>query len=99
MDGFAVCRRLREDGNRVPIIMLTARDGIEDRVTGLDLGADDYLPKPFAFPELAARVRALLRRDKVHKVRVIKIADLVIDTAGHQVTRAGLEIALTHREY
>lgn len=72
---------------------------MEDRVRGLDLGADDYLPKPFDFQELLARVRALLRRDKVHRTRVIRVADLVIDTAQRRVTRAGVEIGLSHREY
>lgn len=99
MDGWRVCETLRARGNRVPVLMLTARDTIDDRVRGLDLGADDYLPKPFAFPELLARVRALLRRDKVHKTRVIRVADLTIDTAQRRVTRAGREIGLSHREY
>jgi DNA-binding response OmpR family regulator len=80
MDGLQVCEHLRDQGNRVPILMLTARDTVEDKVRGLDVGADDYLPKPFAFPELSARVRALLRRDKVHRTKIIKVADLTIDT-------------------
>ncbi len=99
MDGLQVCEQLRDQGNRVPILMLTARDTVEDRVHGLDVGADDYLPKPFAFPELSARVRALLRRDKVHRTKIIKVADLTIDTAQHVVTRAGQVIGLSHREY
>ncbi len=99
VDGLRVCEELREDASRVPILMLTARDATEDRVRGLDAGADDYLPKPFAFPELLARVRALLRRDKVHRTRVLRVADLVIDTAQRRVTRAGREIGLSHREY
>ena len=99
LDGLQVCERLRELGNRVPILMLTARDTVEDKVRGLDLGADDYLPKPFAFPELSARIRALLRRDKVHKTKIIRVADLVIDTSQRLVTRAGLTIGLSHREY
>ncbi len=99
IDGLRVCEELREDSSRVPILMLTARDATEDRVRGLDAGADDYLPKPFAFPELLARVRALLRRDKVHRTRVLRVADLVIDTAQRRVTRAGREIGLSHREY
>jgi DNA-binding response OmpR family regulator len=99
IDGWRICQMLREDGNDVPILMLTARGSIEDRVQGLELGADDYLPKPFAFPELLARVRALLRRDKKHKTRLIRVADLEIDTAQWRVTRAGVEIKLTHREY
>src|SRR5258708_7190759 len=72
---------------------------LEDRVKGLELGADDYLVKPFEFPELIARVRALVRRDRLHRTRVIHIGDLEIDTALHRVTRAGVEIGLSHREY
>ena len=98
-DGWQVCEALREGGSRVPILMLTARDGTADRVRGLDLGADDYLPKPFDFGELLARVRALLRRDQMHKTRTIRVADLVIDTAQHRVTRAGQEVGLSRREY
>jgi two-component system copper resistance phosphate regulon response regulator CusR len=79
--------------------VLTARDAVEDRVRGLDLGADDYLPKPFHFAELLARVRALLRRDKVHKSRIIRISDIEIDTGRHRVTRNGRELELTPREY
>jgi len=99
MDGWEVCKRLREMRRTEPILMLTARDSMDDRVRGLDLGADDYLCKPFGFPELQARVRALLRRERVHKSRVIKIADLEIDTASRRVTRAGNEISLTRREF
>lgn len=99
MDGWAVCRALRSERNSTPILMLTARDAVEDRVAGLDLGADDYLPKPFDFGELIARVRSLLRRDKVHKSRVIQIGDLEIDTAAHRVVRGEQEITLTRREY
>jgi DNA-binding response OmpR family regulator len=98
-DGWSICRELRAERSRVPILMLTARDTVEDRVRGLDMGADDYLPKPFDFKELSARIRALLRRDKVHKSRVIHIADLEIDTAQRRVSRAGVEIGLSHREY
>jgi two-component system copper resistance phosphate regulon response regulator CusR len=79
--------------------MLTARGTIDDKVRGLEMGADDYLPKPFDFSELLARVRALLRRDKVNRSRRIKIADLEIDTNTRRVTRAGVEIGLSHREY
>ena len=79
--------------------MLTARDAVDDRVRGLDLGADDYLPKPFDFNELLARVRALLRREAVHKGRVIQIADLVIDTKQRRVLRGDQEVPLTPREY
>ena len=99
IDGWEICRRLREDGNRTPILMLTARGAPDERVKGLDMGADDYLPKPFHFPELLARVRALVRRDRVHKGRTIKVADLEIDTNARSVTRAGKPITLTGREY
>lgn len=99
MDGWRVCEELRRRRNRVPILMLTARDAVNDRVRGLDAGADDYLPKPFDFGELMARVRALLRRDRVHRTRVIQIADLSIDTSQRLVTRAGIPIGLSHREY
>lgn len=99
MSGWDVCEALRSRRNRVPILMLTARGAIEDRVRGLDAGADDYLPKPFDFTELLARVRALVRRDRVHRTRVIRIADLEIDTALRRVTRAGVEIGLSCREY
>lgn len=99
MTGWQVCEELRARCNRVPILMLTARGAVDDRVRGLDLGADDYLGKPFDFTELLARVRALLRRDKVHRARVIRIADLEIDTAARRVTRAGVEIGLSCREY
>jgi DNA-binding response OmpR family regulator len=98
-DGWSICRELRTRRKTVPILMLTARDAVEDRVKGLETGADDYLPKPFDFNELIARVRALLRRDKVHKAGVIRIADLEIDTAAARVRRAGQEIHLTPREY
>lgn len=98
-DGYSVCEELRMQRNRVPILMLTARDTVKDRVRGLDMGADDYLPKPFDFQELMARVRALIRRDKVNRTRVIRVGDLTIDTAQRRVTRAGLEIGLSNREY
>lgn len=99
MDGLRVCEELRSRRNRVPVLMLTARDAVDDRVRGLDTGADDYLPKPFDFQELIARVRALLRRDRMHRTRVIRVGDLEIDTAQRRVTRAGKEIGLSHREY
>lgn len=99
IDGFTLCRELRARKVRVPILMLTARDAVSDRVKGLDIGADDYLPKPFDFDELLARVRALVRRDKVNKSRVIRAGDLEIDTGSHIVKRAGKEIQLTRREY
>ena len=99
MDGWRVCQELRERRNRIPILMLTALGDLDDKIHGLELGADDYLPKPFEFPELVARVRALLRRDKMHRTSVIRIADLEIDTAGRRVSRAGAPIDLSHREY
>jgi DNA-binding response OmpR family regulator len=99
IDGMSICREIREARNSVPILMLTARDAVDDRVTGLEIGADDYLPKPFEFKELLARVHALLRRDKLHKARKIQVADLEIDTAAHSVRRGGKEIALSPREY
>lgn len=99
IDGWRICESLRARKSRVPILMLTARDTIQDKVRGLDTGADDYLAKPFDFQELLARVRALLRRDKMHKTRTIRVADLEIDTAQRRVTRGGVEIGLSHREY
>jgi len=98
-DGWTICRAVRLRRNPVPILMLTARDAIEDRVRGLNVGADDYLPKPFDFSELLARVRALLRRDKLHKGGQIRIADLEIDSLKRQVTRGDQEILLTPREF
>jgi two-component system copper resistance phosphate regulon response regulator CusR len=98
-DGFAVCKEIRKIGNRVPILMLTALDGIEDRITGLDVGADDYLAKPFAFRELLARLRALLRRSGELRPANIRVSDLVVDTAAQSVSRAGRRIALTTKEY
>ena len=99
LDGWRVCEELRARGSRVPILMLTARAAVDDRVRGLEIGADDYLPKPFDFKELLARVRALVRRDALHRTRVIRVADLEIDTAARRVTRAGVEIGLSCREY
>lgn len=99
MDGWRICEELRESRIRVPILMLTAKGTLEDKVRGFETGADDYLPKPFEFPELLARVRALIRRDKIHKSRVIRIADLEIDTAQRKVTRGGTVIGLSRREY
>lgn len=98
-DGFEVCRELRATGSNVPVIMLTARDTIQDRITGLDTGADDYLTKPFEVAELLARLRALLRRGHVVRPASIHIADLVIDTQAHRVTRGGRLIELTAKEY
>ena len=98
-DGFEVCRELREAGNEAPILMLTARDAVADRVNGLDTGADDYLLKPFDFKELLARIRALLRRKSEIRPARIVIADMVIDTTSQRVWRAGQEIPLTTKEY
>jgi two-component system copper resistance phosphate regulon response regulator CusR len=97
--GFELCRSLRERGTDTPILMLTARDTVEDRVTGLDAGADDYLTKPFAFQELVARVRALARRRPALQPRVVRIADLEIDLAGRRARRAGRPIELTAKEF
>jgi two-component system copper resistance phosphate regulon response regulator CusR len=97
--GFQVCSELRGQGIRTPVLMLTARDMVEDRVTGLNSGADDYLSKPFAFTELLARVRALLRRAKQFRPEVLEVADLQLNTASHAVTRQGRHINLTAKEY
>lgn len=99
MDGWRICEELRACRVRTPILMLTARGAVSDRVRGLELGADDYLPKPFDFTELLARVQALLRRDKIHKTRHIRIADLEVDTGQRRVRRAGREVTLSQREY
>jgi heavy metal response regulator len=98
-DGFAVCRELRKQKNEVPILMLTARDDVRDKIYGLDSGADDYLTKPFAFGEFLARVRVLLRRNRAVKTTVLKVGDLELDQLSHDVTRAGKTIELTATEY
>jgi two-component system copper resistance phosphate regulon response regulator CusR len=98
-DGFAVCKELRKSGQRMPILMLTARDAVEDRITGLDHGADDYLTKPFEFRELLARLRALLRRTGGLQPAQLVVADLIVDTAGQNVSRGGRSITLTAKEY
>lgn len=98
-DGLTVCRELRSKGGSVPILMLTALDAVSDRITGLDAGADDYLVKPFDFHELLARVRALLRRGPALHSDRIEVADLVIETRGRIVERAGRQLKLTAREY
>jgi two-component system copper resistance phosphate regulon response regulator CusR len=98
-DGFAVCRELRSKGVRTPILMLTARDSVDDRVTGLDCGADDYLTKPFDFKELLARLRALARRPTEVRPELLRIADLTLNTANHSVSRAGKAVRLTAKEY
>jgi two-component system copper resistance phosphate regulon response regulator CusR len=98
-NGFEVCRELRGAGIKLPILMLTARDAIDDRVKGLDSGADDYLSKPFDFKELLARMRALLRRAKDLRPEILQVADLTLNTANHMVTRGGRHISLTAKEY
>jgi heavy metal response regulator len=99
MDGFSVCRELRSSGILTPIIMLTAKDTLEDKVLGLTEGADDYLTKPFSFEELLARIRALLRRSQDYKTKALRVGDLEMDPVRHQVTRGGQKIALTGKEY
>ena len=99
MDGFEVCRRLRAARCWSPVLMLTARDAVEDRVLGLDVGADDYLTKPFAFPELFARVRALVRRGGVERPAALVIGDVRLDPAARVATRAGEPLALSAREF
>jgi two-component system OmpR family response regulator len=99
LDGIAVLRRLRTKGKDVPVLLLTARDGVDDRVKGLDTGADDYLVKPFALAELIARVKALVRRRYARPTPVIRVGDLEVDTAKRVVSRAGATVALSAREY
>jgi two-component system copper resistance phosphate regulon response regulator CusR len=98
-DGHTVCRELRGAGFGAPILMLTARAAVDDRVAGLDSGADDYLAKPFDFKELLARLRALLRRTKGLRPQVLRVADLTLNTGSHAVTRAGRPVGLTAKEY
>jgi DNA-binding response OmpR family regulator len=98
-DGYSLCRDLRQQGMNAPILMLTARDAIDDRVEGLDSGADDYLVKPFSMSELRARMRALLRRNKTEKTNLLQVADLEMDPANHDVQRGGAPIDLTPREF
>lgn len=98
-DGFATCRAIRSLGKRMPILMLTARDAVDDRITGLDSGADDYLTKPFEFGELLARLRALLRRPKELRPSRIVVGDLELDTASRTAKRGGRAISLTAKEY
>ena len=98
-DGFALCREIRKRGVGTPVMMLTARDHVKDRVHGLDSGADDYLTKPFAFEELVARIRALARRPRTPQPETVVIADLEVDIRAHRVTRGGKEIELTAKEF
>ena len=99
IDGFETCRRLRADGVWAPILMLTARDSIEDRVAGLDGGADDYLAKPFSFAELSARIRALVRRGSVERPTILRVGDLELDPAARTASRGGTEIQLSTKEF
>lgn len=98
-DGLTVCRELRDRRIRTPILILTARDAVEDRIKGLDSGADDYMVKPFAIDELRARLRALLRRESSDRGPTIRVGDLMLDPAQHVVTRAGLPIEFTAKEF
>jgi DNA-binding response OmpR family regulator len=98
-DGLVVCRALRAAGNSTPILMLTARDSIADRVSGLGTGADDYLTKPYAFDELLARIHALLRRSRSVQPAVLRVADLTLDPVTRRVVRGSLVITLTPKEY
>jgi len=99
MDGITLCKKLRSDGKNVPIIMLTAKDTVEDRVKGLDAGADDYLTKPFSFAELLARVRALSRRNKAMESDILKVGDLTLDPGTHEVFRGRKPIMLSATEF
>ncbi len=98
-DGFTLLKEMRDSGISTPVIMLTARANVEDRVAGLDLGADDYLPKPFSFDELAARLRSILRRSSPEKSTKLRAGDLILDTVSHLAYRQGREIELTTKEY
>jgi two-component system, OmpR family, copper resistance phosphate regulon response regulator CusR len=99
LDGWQVLQRVRQGGKHMPVLFLSARDQIEDRVKGLELGADDYLVKPFAFSELLARVRTLLRRGKANEPELLQVADLELDILRRRVTRAGKRIDLTAKEF
>jgi two-component system, OmpR family, response regulator len=98
-DGFWVCRELRARRRWMPVLMLTARDDVDDRIRGLDAGADDYLVKPFAFGELLARLRALVRRGPSERPTAVTVGDLVLDPAAHTVARAGVPVELSAREF
>jgi two-component system OmpR family response regulator len=99
MDGLEACRRLRESGVWAPVLVLTARDAVEDRIAGLDTGADDYLTKPFSFAELLARLRALVRRGAVERPSVLRVGDLELDPASRRVRRGEAEISLSAKEF
>lgn len=99
IDGLTLCKNLKREGLTVPIIMLTAKDTVDDKVAGLDTGADDYITKPFVFEELLARVRAVLRKKDSGQTTKLKVGDLLLDLVTHRVSRAGKEITLTAKEY
>lgn len=99
LDGLSLCRKLRAEGQTTPVLLLTARESVDEKVEGLDTGADDYLTKPFAYPELLARVRALLRRSTPPQPPRLKVGDLELDSVSHKVWRGGKEISLTQKEY
>lgn len=99
IDGLTLCKNLRKTDNRAPVIMITAKDTVTDKVAGLDSGADDYITKPFAFEELLARVRAILRKKDTKATNLLKAADLTLDLVTHKVTRRGIEMTLTAKEY
>jgi len=99
IDGFSLCKKLREEKINIPILMLTGKDDVTDKVKGLNSGADDYLTKPFAFEELLARVRAILRMRGAHKVTKLEVGDIILDLLTHKVTRANKEIILTTKEF
>ncbi len=98
-NGYAVCKQIREEGNLTPILMLTARDQLEDKVKGLQEGADDYLTKPFAFEELLARIKALLRRTQDYKTKTLNVGDLELDPVSRKLTRLGKPFYMTGKEY
>lgn len=99
IDGFSLLRKIRNEGNNLPVLFLTARDSIEDRVEGLDIGADDYLVKPFAFEELLARIRVLIRKNSVSNSNIITVADLTVDISSRKVKRGDNDISLSAKEY
>lgn len=99
MDGLTVCKKIREEGNTTPILMLTAKGQVTDKVLGLDIGADDYLVKPFSFEELFARIRALVRRPKTQATALVMAGDLSLDPISYTVTRAGKKISLSSKEF
>ncbi len=99
IDGLTILKNMRNSGNHTPVLILTAKDTVEDRVKGLDFGADDYLIKPFSLEELLARIRALMRRQGTERKNELSIADLVMDLSSHEVSRAGKKIELTSKEF